>query len=132
MAVLVEFLCAECGLLVCRAVRELPDLTELSDEMGEPHLAAGTFARRPATQYDRGRGGTGDVLIVNLEDLRNTRHAGSARVLAGCCGLDGCSGPNTVCADGHVLGTERSDCWMAHYLYFEPGSVTERVVAPAV
>jgi hypothetical protein len=132
MAVLVEFLCAVCGLPVCRPVRELANPQELSDVMGEPHLAAGTFARRPAAQYERGRGATGNVSIVNLEDLRNTRHAGSARVLAGCCGLDGCSGPNTVCTNGHVLGTERSDCWMAHYLYFEPGSVAERIVAPAV
>ncbi len=31
--------------------------------------------------------------------------------LNGCCGLDGCNGPNRICACGAEVGTEMSDCW---------------------
>ncbi|HLK64265.1 MAG TPA: hypothetical protein VKU19_12545 [Bryobacteraceae bacterium] len=57
--------------------------------------------------------GNGRVL-VNLKDLVETKRHPDLHRLNGCCGLDGCDGPNLVCAKGHEVGTERSDCWMAH------------------
>jgi hypothetical protein len=29
----------------------------------------------------------------------------------------GCDGVNTVCGNGHEVGTECSDCWMPHFLH---------------
>lgn len=59
--------------------------------------------------------------MINLEDAVNTRHHPDTRRLNGCCGLDGRDGLNTVCANGHEVGTEKSDCWMPHVLLLDPG-----------
>lgn len=45
------------------------------------------------------------------------------RRLNGCCGLDGCDGPNRVCACGADVGTEMSDCWTS-YLFIPDPSAT--------
>jgi hypothetical protein len=43
---------------------------------------------------------------------------------AGCCGLDGCDGPNQACAVcGAVVGTARTDCWTEHEVRFWPTDV---------
>jgi hypothetical protein len=52
--------------------------------------------------------------LINLADLVGVRHHPDSRRNIGCCGRDGCDGPNLVCDQGHEIGTERSDCWMAH------------------
>lgn len=42
----------------------------------------------------------------------------------GCCGLDGCDGPNQQCAAcGSILGTARTDCWTAKEVRFWPDRV---------
>lgn len=56
----------------------------------------------------------GDRVLVNLSDLVGTKHHDDLHRLNGCCGRDGCDGPNVVCMNGHEIGTEKSDCWMAH------------------
>ena len=43
----------------------------------------------------RGRG------LVNLTDLVAAKRHPDFHLLNGCCGLDGCDGPNLVCARGH-------------------------------
>ena len=44
---------------------------------------------------------------------------------AGCCGLDGCDGPNQACATcGAEVATARTDCWTAKEVRFLPGSTT--------
>lgn len=49
---------------------------------------------------------------LNPDDLtdavRLTKNAGR---LNGCCGLDGCDGPNQLCRCGVEVGTLRTDCW---------------------
>ena len=44
----------------------------------------------------------------------------------GCCGRDGCNGPNLKCQCGAEVATEVSDCWTSYYIHFEP-EVTELV-----
>ena len=41
----------------------------------------------------------------------------------GCCGSDGCDGPNRRCLCGAVLATERSDCWTPAEVRFLPTAV---------
>jgi hypothetical protein len=53
-------------------------------------------------------------VIVNIADLVSIRRHPDFRRLNGCCGLDGCDGPNLVCTNGHEIGTEKSDCWTPH------------------
>jgi hypothetical protein len=41
----------------------------------------------------------------------------------GCCGSDGCDGPNRRCTCGGVLGTEWSDCWTQAEIRFTSDAV---------
>lgn len=50
---------------------------------------------------------------LNIEDIKAaTKLTRKANRLNGCCGLDGCGGPNVLCANcGAEAGTMQSDCW---------------------
>lgn len=67
--------------------------------------------------------GTEGCYVINLADSRNLAIHTDPRRLAGCCGLDGCDGPNRVCACGIEVATEKSDCWKPHALVFKNGEV---------
>lgn len=45
------------------------------------------------------------------------------RRFQGCCGSSGAGGLNKVCANGHEVATEFSDCYMPHYIVFDRESV---------
>jgi hypothetical protein len=49
---------------------------------------------------------------INPDDLTEAvRQTKKKRRLQGCCGLDGCNGPNQICRCGSEIGTRQSDCW---------------------
>ena len=50
---------------------------------------------------------------LNPKDVEGTtERTAKAGRLNGCCGLDGCDGPNLVCKKcGAEIGTLQSDCW---------------------
>lgn len=49
---------------------------------------------------------------VNPDDLtKAVQMTKDMRRLNGCCGLDGCDGPNQICDCGAEIGTLRTDCW---------------------
>lgn len=51
----------------------------------------------------------------------NTRYHDDPRRVSGCCGPSGIDGVNTLCANGHEVATESSDCWTGpHYVELEP------------
>ncbi len=62
--------------------------------------------------------------IINLEDKINVKYTNDPKKTNGCCGYDGTDGMNTLCINGHEIGTECSDCWMPHGLVLN----RERVV----
>jgi hypothetical protein len=65
-------------------------------------------------------------IVINIEDGVNLQlHTLQSRI-NGCCGLDGLDGLNQLCANGHEVATERSDCWMTHQLAFEKEKVLLR------
>ena len=41
--------------------------------------------------------------------------------LTGCCGPDGCDGPNRQCPCGALIGTETRDCWTPYMFLPEVG-----------
>jgi hypothetical protein len=108
--------CCACGVPLSRSVQLLRDPSELDERDGQPHLPTGRFAISGGffTGFD-------GWLMLNLADAVNTRHHPDPGRHNGCCGLDGCDGPNTLCANGHEVGTERSDCWLPHVLLLDPG-----------
>lgn len=100
-----------------RAVEALPADAELDESDGAPHVPVGRFAVSDGAYFPEG------AVIVNLSDAVGTRHHTNASRLNGCCGLDGLDGLNTLCANGHEIGTEKSDCWMPHALLLAPDAV---------
>ncbi|MBT2118892.1 hypothetical protein KK141_11295 [Dyella sp. LX-66] len=58
---------------------------------------------------------------LNPDDLNESVHdTYDARRLNGCCGLDGCDGPNQVCRCGADVGTLRTDCWTPRVFIPDP------------
>ena len=104
------FHCPQCDQAVTRPLEPLPAGKEICHTDGLPAVPEGYFA---ASVDDYWTGSVGCTL-VNLQDLVGTRYHPFASRNNGCCGRDGVSGPNLLCAAGHEIGTERSDCWMAH------------------
>jgi hypothetical protein len=105
--------CAICQAPITNPVEELSYFSALSEEDGRPHLPAGFYyvalpdddLQRPPGDY-----------VLNISDLKDTKRHHDRSRLNGCCGLDGCDGFNTLCANGHEVGTERSDCWLSHFV----------------
>lgn len=61
--------------------------------------------------------------LVNLKDVAGTQYHPDSSRLNGCCGLDGMDGMNVLCANGHEVGTEQSDCWVSHAVTFDRSAV---------
>lgn len=115
----IHFRCASCGVLLTPPLQPLDDAARLVEEDGEDHVPDGFFTIADGHYYTDG---VGDYLI-NLRDVVNTAQHPNPSRLNGCCGLDGLSGRNTICLHGHEIGTERSDCWLAHSLALDPAAV---------
>ena len=120
------FACGACGRALTAPLRELPAQLPPQTEDGQDFVPRGYFTRSDGEYFT----GTEGRLVVSLKDVRGTRHHADLHRLNGCCGLDGLDGPNTVCGCGAVVGTEKSDCWMAHALLLEPGPTTATAVPP--
>jgi len=119
------FHCAQCQLPVTQPVRALPEDFRLNTARGEDSIAQGYYTLGDWEQDPAVK----DHFILNLSDLVNTQLHRDPKRLNGCCGLDGLDGINTVCSNGHEIGTECSDCWMAHYVHLDPSLVTMDAVS---
>lgn len=114
-----RFACARCGIVMTGALVPLADDSLVKTKDGADYLPKGSFAESDGEFFTA----TDGQWIVNLKDVINTRKHPDLRRLNGCCGLDGCNGINTICAQGHEIGTEKSDCWMPHAMLFDPLAV---------
>lgn len=61
--------------------------------------------------------------LINLDDRFGLGYHPEARRHSGCCGRDGCDGPNQVCECGAEVATEVSDCWTSYFAHFETDAV---------
>jgi hypothetical protein len=113
----IVFACAECGLELTHPVELLPDPTRASDEMGKARVSKGSYLIEElgAAQLD--------WFVLHPSDAVHTTLTKDLHRLNGCCGLDGQGGKNTLCDNGHEIGTEFSDCWRSQGLYLDPKSV---------
>jgi len=105
------FACATCGCVLARNLRALPEDVPLDQTDGHPLLPQGAYRVSPG-EFVPERPGD---FLVHLADLQNTKRHSDLHRLNGCCGLDGLDGYNLLCANGHEVGTERSDCWLPHH-----------------
>ncbi|WNO71290.1 hypothetical protein [Streptomyces sp. AM8-1-1] len=148
------FRCRRCHAEVTGPVQEvaLPDVDEAPAPYALPdgqeecpqRMAAGCFAFEPPPQQSQQfvpvserravvipRKAKVQGVLVNQGDVRDLVRSTVRGRLNGCCGLDGCDGPNLVCrfctAD---IAVERSDCWTPQEVVLVAGAV-EFVLAPA-
>jgi hypothetical protein len=103
---LIVFKCPICNVVVTTPLLPLGPDQSICLEDGKPAVPQGFFAINNQEYWN-----VGGHFLVNLADLVGTSHTGKVN---GCCGLDGLDGPNLACANNHVIGTEKSDCWMPH------------------
>ncbi|MEQ9498098.1 MAG: hypothetical protein RIT81_14600 [Deltaproteobacteria bacterium] len=113
------FRCRACGVAVTIRLEELTDPEQLEERDAQPHVPRGRYVVSDGSFFTGSEG----AYLVHLEDTIHTQHHHDHGRLNGCCGLDGCDGPNTLCANGHEVGTEKSDCWMPHALLLSAEAV---------
>ncbi|MFI5300068.1 MAG: hypothetical protein ACHREM_18430 [Polyangiales bacterium] len=116
--------CRACDAELTDALTRLVDTSKLSEGDGSPHVPAGYFVESDGSYFTRSAG----AILVNIAGAKNTSPHPDVRRSQGCCGPDGGFGPNIVCACGAEVGTEYSDCWMAHALCFHVAAVLLRDV----
>jgi hypothetical protein len=110
----IKLYCKTCGIPLTNALQETdPKNVRVGD--GENALAKGTFCMM---LWENNK----EELIISIEENILKDHHELWR-FQGCCGSDGGSGLNKLCANGHEVATEFSDCYMPHYIAID----TDRV-----
>ncbi len=106
--------CRVCGAVLTRNIRELANSERPREGDRKPFVRAGRFyVMRAGDAY-----GPVDDIAVNLRDVLDLKRHPETRRNSGCCGRDGLDGKNLLCAEGHEVATEKSDCWMPHRVVF--------------
>lgn len=107
--------CTACSRELCNGLRWVTEQDAICHDDGREMLPLGTI----------GRGSYGLIadlewhamnpsdLIVQRASLRDVMESGTRN---GCCGPDGCDGPNLSCVCGAVIATEVGDCWLPHFV----------------
>lgn len=118
--------CKSCGFQLTRLLRPVATLAErdricwFDRDSGTAPIPAG-YVLIIAGEMLRDMEGeirpfdTPPVAWLNLADVeKGAGYTPKPNRRNGCCGMDGCDGPNRICFCGAEIGTERSDCWTWH------------------
>ena len=124
------FTCVVCNRALTRPMAQLPTLPvakQLDEVSYEPTLSVGTWALDPEPRLrtaDGAPASTPGCLVTNPQDAPDLPPHPEARRNSGCCGHDGCDGPNRICPGcGAAVATLSDDCWTLVELRFEPDAV---------
>jgi len=104
------FRCPACEAVITRPLVALDSAESLCLEDGRSAVPQGFYWKSDGKYFNGSEG----CFVVKLDELVGTKLLSDSGRLNGCCGLDGLDGPNLTCCEGHEVGTECSDCWMAH------------------
>jgi hypothetical protein len=113
----VAFICATCKVSLTLPVQPLADHRLERQEDGRPRVPRGSY------RVEDSEGPEDGWHVVNLEDVIHTKYHEDYKRLSGCCGISGLDGKTTLCANGHEVGVEHSDCWQPHGLSLDPQAV---------
>jgi hypothetical protein len=113
--------CKYCEIELTDNLVEVSSAEQLSEIDGEDFIQVGQFFTSDGDYYT----GTENKIIINIRDLMNSKNHTDPTRLNGCCGLDGTDGPNKLCINGHEIGTEKSDCWMAHSIILDNDKIVK-------
>src|ERR1700722_7123808 len=101
---------------------ELVAPSDRKHEMGEQMLKQGWITQEAGSYFHDQPG----VYIAHQEDVITMYITSEPKRLAGCCGLDGCDGPNLVCENCNTyVATKMTDCWMPHCIVFDRNTTRE-------
>ena len=111
-----RFECRQCAAQLS-AELQMIHMSERNETMGAELLPSGSVIQEDGS-YFNGRDG---FFLVHPADLINVKLTTDGKRVNGCCGLDGCDGPNLQCAVcGSYVATKMTDCWMPHCAVLEP------------
>jgi hypothetical protein len=113
------FECPNCQVALTKPVLPLSLGQTVRLEDGEPAVSEGFFSTSDGQYWS----GTEKSPLLNIADLTGTKYHPESRRYGGCCGRDGCDGPNLICLNGHEVGTEKSDCWTPHVAILLPNVI---------
>jgi hypothetical protein len=122
-----RFTCSQCRLDVTKPVtfteQEPPHVDDDDDDPGVDFPPAGRFMiGDPLGWHPEIHPGMSTFYAFNLNDMVNTHR--DPEKTSGCCGSDGMDEMNVLCANGHEIGFEFSDCWeIYHYVHVPPSQV---------
>lgn len=110
-----HLLCRNCSSRLS-AELELVALSERNQTRGEDFLRRGTIMQEDGSYFQERQG----VYIVHTDDVLHVHLTDDSKRLNGCCGLDGCDGPNLQCDVCRAfVATKMTDCWMPHCVVFD-------------
>ncbi len=112
----IRFVCAECGLPITLPQIELPDEALLVDDDEVAHIARGHFILSTGDHLSVTKG----EYLANVDDLINTAPHSDSSLWLGCCGPSSFGSLNTVCLNGHEVGTEIADCYTPRVMTLDP------------
>lgn len=126
--------CKACGRALSRPVIFVSGTApELVDETAPVPEGRAYKAHEPFRRVITGKPNPSNPLEMvpqvwmNLDDLPGEeRYSPDTPRLNGCCGLDGCGGPNRICECGAHIGTELSDCWTPRMFVPDPAMTVWR------
>ena len=108
-------ICRQCSNRLSNELK-LVSLSKRNENMGEDFLLRGTLMQDDGTVIPEHAGG----YIANIEDVIQAHLTDDPRRLNGCCGLDGCDGPNLQCDGcGMYVATKMTDCWRVQCVFFD-------------
>ena len=113
-----HIICRNCSTPLTNHLMPVP-IAERNEKMGEDLLRFGTVMQEDGIYF---RGAEG-LYYAHIDDVIQTKLTSDYRRCQGCCGLDGCNGPNLQCntCESYVA-TKFTDCWRSHCVLFEPAS----------
>jgi hypothetical protein len=88
-----------------------------NETMGQDMLPRGEVMQEDGSYVHLQAG----AYIVHTDDAIRVHLTDDRRRLNGCCGLDGCDGPNLRCdCCNAYVATRFTDCWRPHCVLFDP------------
>ncbi len=126
------FACRLCGAVLTAPLRRLDDAAALCEKELAPLVPEGRYwpvaADHLPSSFDGRPVDFAGCFAVRTDSLVGVGNHPERGRWVGCCGPSGAHGPNRVCACGHAVGTERSDCMWPVAVYLDPQAV--RTVEP--
>ena len=113
------FVSSKSGEVITKPLTRLAERELLSGKDGDDYIPSGYYIILDDSFFF----GAAGKYAINLKDIIQKRNHTKPSRLNGCCGVDGCDGPNLLDEEGNEIGTEKSDCWMPHCAILEPDKV---------